>query len=99
VKVPPSKCYLTVNVEIVFYYKDQITDWNKMSVDTAAKRVVRKNEKFNVPDQTEEEEAETWKSSSRKSSRWWWKLKEESKVGVTKQEHEFENYWKIIRVG
>jgi hypothetical protein len=27
--------------------------------DTAAKRVVRKNEKFNVPDQTEEEEAET----------------------------------------
>jgi hypothetical protein len=27
--------------------------------DTAAKRVVRKNEKFNVPDQTEKEEAET----------------------------------------
>jgi hypothetical protein len=27
--------------------------------DTAAKRVVKKNEKFNVPDQTEEEEAET----------------------------------------
>ena len=27
--------------------------------DTSAKRVVRKNEKFNVPDQTEEEEAET----------------------------------------
>jgi hypothetical protein len=27
--------------------------------ETAAKRVVRKNEKFNVPDQTEEEEAET----------------------------------------
>jgi hypothetical protein len=27
--------------------------------DTAAKRVVRKIEKFNVPDQTEEEEAET----------------------------------------
>jgi hypothetical protein len=27
--------------------------------DTAAKRVVRKNEKFNVPDQTEQEEAET----------------------------------------
>ena len=27
--------------------------------DTAAKRVVRKNEKFNVPDQTEEEESET----------------------------------------
>ena len=27
--------------------------------DTAAQRVVRKNEKFNVPDQTEEEEAET----------------------------------------
>jgi hypothetical protein len=27
--------------------------------DTAAKMVVRKNEKFNVPDQTEEEEAET----------------------------------------
>jgi hypothetical protein len=27
--------------------------------DTAAIRVVRKNEKFNVPDQTEEEEAET----------------------------------------
>ena len=26
--------------------------------DTAPKRVVRKNEKFNVPDQTEEEEAE-----------------------------------------
>jgi hypothetical protein len=34
----------------------------KMSIeneDTAAKRVVRKNEKSNVPDQTEEEEAET----------------------------------------
>jgi hypothetical protein len=32
-----------------------------MSVEKedAAKRVVRKNEKFNVPDQTEEEEAET----------------------------------------
>ena len=27
--------------------------------DTAAKRVVKKNEKFNVPDQTEEEEAES----------------------------------------
>ena len=27
--------------------------------DTAAKKVVRKNEKFNVPDQTEKEEAET----------------------------------------
>ena len=27
--------------------------------DTAAKCVVRKNEKFNVPDQTEKEEAET----------------------------------------
>ena len=27
--------------------------------DTAARRVVRKNEKFNVPDQTEKEEAET----------------------------------------
>jgi hypothetical protein len=27
--------------------------------DTAAKRVVRKNEKFNVPDQTEKEEAES----------------------------------------
>jgi hypothetical protein len=27
--------------------------------DNAAKRVVKKNEKFNVPDQTEEEEAET----------------------------------------
>jgi hypothetical protein len=27
--------------------------------DTAAKRVVKKNEKFNVPEQTEEEEAET----------------------------------------
>ena len=27
--------------------------------ETPAKRVVRKNEKFNVPDQTEEEEAET----------------------------------------
>ena len=26
--------------------------------DTAAKRVVRKNEKFNVPDQTEEEDSE-----------------------------------------
>ena len=33
-----------------------------MSVEkeyTAAKRVVKKNEKFNVPDQTEEKEAET----------------------------------------
>ena len=27
--------------------------------DTATQRVVRKNEKFNVPNQTEEEEAET----------------------------------------
>ena len=27
--------------------------------DTASTRVVRKNEKFNVPDQTETEEAET----------------------------------------
>jgi len=27
--------------------------------DTAAKRVVRKKEKFNVPDQTQEEETET----------------------------------------
>ena len=27
--------------------------------DMAAKRVVRKNEKFNVPDQTEKEEAES----------------------------------------
>ena len=27
--------------------------------DTTAKRVVRKNEKFNVPDQTEKEEAKT----------------------------------------
>jgi hypothetical protein len=27
--------------------------------DTTAKKVVRKNEKFNVPDQTEKEEAET----------------------------------------
>jgi hypothetical protein len=32
--------------------------------DTAAKRVVRKNEKFNVPDQTEEEEAETHENAS-----------------------------------
>ena len=31
--------------------------------DTAAKRVVRKNEKFNVPDQTEKEEAETHESA------------------------------------
>jgi hypothetical protein len=31
--------------------------------DTAAKRVVRKNEKFNVPDQTEEEEAETYENA------------------------------------
>jgi hypothetical protein len=27
--------------------------------ETAAEKVVRKNEKFNVPDQTEKEEAET----------------------------------------
>ena len=27
--------------------------------DTTAEKVVRKNEKFNVPDQTEKEEAET----------------------------------------
>lgn len=27
--------------------------------DAASRRVVRKNEKFNVPDQTEKEEAET----------------------------------------
>jgi hypothetical protein len=29
------------------------------NVDAASTRVVRKNEKFNVPDQTEKEEAET----------------------------------------
>src|SRR5215211_771237 len=32
--------------------------------DTAAKRVVRKNEKFNIPDQTEQEEAETHENAS-----------------------------------
>ena len=32
--------------------------------DTAAKRVVKKNEKFNVPDQTEREEAETHEDAS-----------------------------------
>jgi hypothetical protein len=31
--------------------------------DTAITRVVRKNEKFNVPDQTETEEAETHESA------------------------------------
>jgi predicted extracellular nuclease len=31
--------------------------------DTAAKRVVRKNEKFNVPDQTEKEEAERYENA------------------------------------
>jgi hypothetical protein len=30
-----------------------------LRMKTAAKRVVKKNEKFNVPDQTEKEEAET----------------------------------------
>ena len=32
--------------------------------DTVAKRVVRKNEKFNIPDQTEQEEAETHENAS-----------------------------------
>lgn len=32
---------------------------NNENEDTASTRVVRKNEKFNVPDQTEKEEAET----------------------------------------
>jgi hypothetical protein len=32
--------------------------------DTAARRVVRKNEKFNVPDQSEKEEAETHENAS-----------------------------------
>ena len=48
--------------ESAFYYNDYNIDWYNMSIeneDTAAKRVVRKNEKFNVPDQTEKEEAET----------------------------------------
>ena len=31
----------------------------KSESETTAKRVVKRNEKFNVPDQTEEEEAET----------------------------------------
>ena len=31
---------------------------------TSAERVVRKNEKFNVPDQTEKEEAETHENAS-----------------------------------
>ena len=48
--------------ESAFYYNDHNTDWYNMGIeneDTAAKRVVKKNEKFNVPDQTEKEEAET----------------------------------------
>jgi hypothetical protein len=32
--------------------------------NTSAERVVRKNEKFNVPDQTEKEEAETHENAS-----------------------------------
>jgi len=31
----------------------------KLDEETTAKRVVKRNEKFNVPDQTEEQEAET----------------------------------------
>ena len=48
--------------ESAFYYSDHNTDCYNMSIeneDTPAKKVVRKNEKFNVPDQTEKEEAET----------------------------------------
>jgi hypothetical protein len=32
--------------------------------ETAAEKVVRKNEKFNVPDQTEEEEAEVHENAA-----------------------------------
>jgi hypothetical protein len=32
--------------------------------ETAAKRVVRKNEKFNVPDQTEKEEADVHENAA-----------------------------------
>jgi hypothetical protein len=37
--------------------------------EVASTRVVRKNEKFNVPDQTEKEEAETHENARRKFSR------------------------------
>ena len=48
--------------EIVFYHDDQTYTeiiMGSRDEDTAAEGVVRKNEKFNVPDQTEKEEAES----------------------------------------
>jgi hypothetical protein len=47
--------------ETAFYYNVHYDRYNMSNEneDTTSTRVVRKNEKFNVPDQTETEEAET----------------------------------------